>query len=298
MDSDTKMCAACRQSKPLGEFDNCSKTKDRKQNNCRTCKGKPAMAVFPDGTKQCNRCGEVKPIAKFKIIKLPKRRGICMSCTEPKKSFGFIDMTGWKFGKWTVLHRDSSKASKGGRVRWECECECGSRLVIDGGQLRSGTTKGCRKCHLKKLRALSFIVCRKGPYTRAFNCLVRAARGKGRMHTLTLNEYIGLVKPSICHWCDGPLSCTEYFVKNNPDACRAYCIDRLDNSVGYTLENCVPCCSKCNYDRGSLDVEEWTAVVNVRKRRLNIIPFDYPEVVIQFAGTSDLQKWGQSQGQQ
>ena len=34
-------------------------------------------------------------------------------------------------------------------------------------------------------------------------------------------------------------------------------IDRVDNSAGYTLENCVPCCSSCNRLKGAMSVEEF-----------------------------------------
>lgn len=34
-------------------------------------------------------------------------------------------------------------------------------------------------------------------------------------------------------------------------------IDRVDSSKGYTLDNCVPCCSKCNYAKHEMSVEEF-----------------------------------------
>jgi hypothetical protein len=37
-------------------------------------------------------------------------------------------------------------------------------------------------------------------------------------------------------------------------------IDRLDSSIGYTKENCVPCCKHCNYAKGNLSMDhfkEW-----------------------------------------
>ena len=34
-------------------------------------------------------------------------------------------------------------------------------------------------------------------------------------------------------------------------------IDRVDNSLGYTLENSVSCCSKCNYMKKTLNVENF-----------------------------------------
>ena len=34
-------------------------------------------------------------------------------------------------------------------------------------------------------------------------------------------------------------------------------IDRLDNSIGYTKDNCVPCCSTCNYMKHILNFEDF-----------------------------------------
>ena len=34
-------------------------------------------------------------------------------------------------------------------------------------------------------------------------------------------------------------------------------IDRLDNSIGYTKNNCVPCCSTCNFMKHVLNIEEF-----------------------------------------
>ena len=34
-------------------------------------------------------------------------------------------------------------------------------------------------------------------------------------------------------------------------------IDRKNNDMGYTINNCVSCCSKCNYLKGSLNYKEF-----------------------------------------
>jgi len=41
-------------------------------------------------------------------------------------------------------------------------------------------------------------------------------------------------------------------------------LDRLDNSKGYTVENCVPCCFQCNLAKGGMTVaqfKKWVADV-------------------------------------
>jgi hypothetical protein len=52
----------------------------------------------------------------------------------------FIDLTGQKFNRLTVLKRIESKQTK-----WLCECDCENRtqLVVFGGNLKKGHTKSC-----------------------------------------------------------------------------------------------------------------------------------------------------------
>jgi len=63
----------------------------------------------------------------------------------------FIDLTGKRFGRWTVLAilRDR------GAVRWLCRCDCGTSRIVHGKLLRKGKSKscGCLKRELSRKRA-------------------------------------------------------------------------------------------------------------------------------------------------
>ena len=60
----------------------------------------------------------------------------------------FIDLTGQKFGRLTVLERDTTR--KGG-VYWFCRCECGNVKCVRSNHLRSGYVKSCG-CYQKEKR--------------------------------------------------------------------------------------------------------------------------------------------------
>ena len=51
-----------------------------------------------------------------------------------------MDLTGQKFGRWTVLERDLSKK---GTAYWICECECGTKKSVCGSSLRGGVSSSC-----------------------------------------------------------------------------------------------------------------------------------------------------------
>lgn len=57
----------------------------------------------------------------------------------------FIDLTGQKIGKWTVVEHIGTNKFR--RATWLCRCECGSEKVIDSGTLinRKSFSCGCDK---------------------------------------------------------------------------------------------------------------------------------------------------------
>lgn len=61
----------------------------------------------------------------------------------------FIDLTGQKFGRLTVIERAENK---GGKVRWLCRCECGNKKIIQGASLKSGHTTSCGCLRGEKLK--------------------------------------------------------------------------------------------------------------------------------------------------
>lgn len=50
------------------------------------------------------------------------------------------DMTGIKIGRLTVIKQVKSNCSQ---AMWLCECECGNRITVVGGNLRNGSYKSC-----------------------------------------------------------------------------------------------------------------------------------------------------------
>lgn len=57
----------------------------------------------------------------------------------------FIDLTGQKFGRLTVLKKVQSV--RYGNTSWKCLCECGNTTITTTGALRSGACKSCGCLH-------------------------------------------------------------------------------------------------------------------------------------------------------
>lgn len=88
-------------------------------------------------------CGNIKSIKGENL-----RKGITQSCGCLKKEQSsqntLKDMTGQRYGRLTVLHRDESKPKGHGcKAYWVCQCDCGNIKSIIGDHLRDGSTKSC-----------------------------------------------------------------------------------------------------------------------------------------------------------
>ena len=70
------------------------------------------------------------------------------------------------------------------------------------------------------------------------------AKKLGRPFDLTLDQYAVLVSCS-CHYCGGTLPETGIG------------LDRIDSKRGYTLDNVMPCCKRCNEMKMSATVGEF-----------------------------------------
>jgi len=56
-----------------------------------------------------------------------------------------IDMTGLRFGR--LIGVAFAGVSRGGKAQWLFACDCGNKVVADGGNVRSGSTASCGCLH-------------------------------------------------------------------------------------------------------------------------------------------------------
>ena len=56
----------------------------------------------------------------------------------------YIDLTGQRFGRLTVLRREGTVYSgDSARVLWRCRCDCGEECDVASIHLRRGYTRSC-----------------------------------------------------------------------------------------------------------------------------------------------------------
>ena len=90
---------------------------------------------------QCS-CGTIKDIRQDSL-----KNGVIQSCGclhKEQMSANYIDLTGKKFNRWTVLSKATRpKTTQNSGTYWLCQCECGTQRVVWGKSLQDGSSKSC-----------------------------------------------------------------------------------------------------------------------------------------------------------
>ncbi|KKM91273.1 hypothetical protein LCGC14_1230250, partial [marine sediment metagenome] len=75
-----------------------------------------------------------------------------------------------------------------------------------------------------------------------------SAKVRDRVFELTKTQFRILTRQKCVYCGSEPKNVYHRKNTNGPYICNG--IDRVDNSVGYTKDNCVPCCKFCNRAKG------------------------------------------------
>jgi hypothetical protein len=163
---------------------------------------------------------------------------------------------GVRWGQLVVLR--VVRRDKHGFKMVKCQCACGTEKVIRW-QSAPQRAKSCG-CLIQRISVVAARARNLKPLGEAnFNSLFQAystgARNRGLIFQLTKDQFRILTKNK-CHYC-GTEPQRPYDKSSRSTSKRlngAYLcngIDRVDNNEGYTVANCVACCSACNVAKGS-----------------------------------------------
>ena len=182
------------------------------------------------------------------------RRGHSKSCGCMNKR----DLTGQRFERLVVLHEAGQTTS--GIRKWLCKCDCGKKTTVAANNLTSGNTRSCGCLFLETVRSDNST---ESAFSSLFNRIKNGAlKRRGLEFELTKDQVRELTAQN-CHYC-GALP-TQITRRGRSGGKYIYNgLDRKNNSLGYTIDNVVPCCKTCNYAKNKMDYEEfraWIAVV-------------------------------------
>lgn len=139
-----------------------------------------------------------------------------------------IDLTGQRFGRLIVASRNPISASSG-HIRWNCICDCGNKVTVNGTNLVSGNTNscGCLRIEIHTVHGMSHY-----PEYKIWEGMIQ------RCTNLNFHQYDDYGGRGITV-CDRWLSSFASFIvdvgrRPGPE----YTLDREDNNKGYDFGNC------------------------------------------------------------
>lgn len=130
--------------------------------------------------------------------------------------------------------------------------KCG--LPKEKGGVRRGSQLRwkCRPCdrayaqNVRNQRITPYMFLRLRPHESLFNAFAKKSITRGIAVSIKYEDFLEIItaEPS-CHYCGKQLR-WQVRVSEDPAKRTGYQLDRKYNSAGYTRENTVPCCWKCN----------------------------------------------------
>lgn len=163
------------------------------------------------------------------------------------------NLVGKTFNYITVVSLSETRDNQG-NILWNCVCDCGKELKVRTYNLKCTIKScGCKTETKKKDMALN----------QKYATYKRDVLKRGLEWNLSHDEFNDMIQKK-CYYCNSdPILWSPYLTKDN-NIRKSYSnkmnnysymyetrikingIDRLNSKIGYNINNCVPCCTKCN----------------------------------------------------
>lgn len=110
-----------------------------------------------------------------------------------------------------------------------------------------------KKYHSLKCQSCSH---KKKPFESLFNTFKLDHRRLP--NSITYTNFLKFTKEKNCHYCLSVINWIPYPTVKGKFKSNSYFLDRKDNTKGYSVKNCVVCCTKCNLAKGNrYTYKEW-----------------------------------------
>lgn len=162
------------------------------------------------------------------------------------------DISGTKINSLLLLIQYSKGKGAKKRLYYLCKCDCGKETEVRWEYIQSGEIKSCG-CKMRDRR----ISIKRSTINKLFLLYKASAKKRGLLFEFNLEEFEEITQMP-CEYCkDSP---SNFKLSPNKITEKPYFytgIDRVDNGKGYTKDNCVPCCKKCNFMKKNYSLEDF-----------------------------------------
>lgn len=174
------------------------------------------------------------------------RSGASPSCGCIKKKVKIP--IGFRFGSLTVL---DNFERRNGKIYWSCRCECGQEKFVYSSSLISGDVFTCGCGYMTNSNT--------GSVKKYYRSYINGAKKRDLQFSITVDDFIEIIQKD-CHYCGSPPVKQKSLSKIQSIKCNG--LDRVDNNLGYRLDNIVACCWKCNLMKSAMNENEFLSQID------------------------------------
>lgn len=180
--------------------------------------------------------------------------------------FNIKNKTGERYGRLVVIEYYGKNEK--GRILWRCKCDCGNEKIVASDLLSSGKTKSCGCLKYEVLHNPNHLFKREQDRKKSIMKVqyshIKRRNKKFTGEVMTFEEFCKKSEEP-CAYCGEPyskeiedrLNETKNGKRLSSKIVRINGIDRINSSIGYTNENTVACCKKCNTAKNTMSKEDF-----------------------------------------
>lgn len=169
------------------------------------------------------------------------------------------DITGLKYNMLTVIELLPSRVYGTSKKRmWLCKCDCGNQLEVNTSALLRNNTKSCgclkpTKSAENSIKSRYKLAKCDAGYRSIFVSYKSNAKKRKIDFNIDFDSFLNILK-SNCFYCG--IEPTNIYHKRFYNVSYNG-VDRVDNSIGYELNNVVSCCKMCNIAKNNYTENEF-----------------------------------------
>lgn len=135
--------------------------------------------------------------------------------------------------------------NKYGEQLWLFKCDCGNEKIMKIYNVKIGNSKSCGCLTNEKIASVKRLPDGIAARNHSYRNYKKGAERRNYDFDLSLEDFIKISLEN-CFYC-GEMPNRIYYAESvNTGKWVANGIDRLDNKIGYNIDNCVACCWTCN----------------------------------------------------
>lgn len=199
-------------------------------------------------------CGAEKTVRRYDVFD-----GKIKSCGSTECAGKWIDIAGQRFDQLLAVKYIGLSGNKQ-TIVWECRCDCGNIIRTGYVALVTGHKKSCGCIKSERISRSMSLPIKITAENQLYNEYKQNAKKRELTFNLSKKEFISFLYGD-CFYCGNKPS--NFIRKRRVTGEEIHYfngVDRVNNELGYALDNCVTCCKLCNHAKNNLTKEEFIAL--------------------------------------